>query len=230
LKTGIVAEKSPSELLSASEIGATSLEPSYQALKRKRADDGDGAMRPESGTGDSRKEQEGSLPKIVKRMIVSKYEFLLDMQARDHAQATQPAKEVTSDAPTAPDEAMIPIAQSPPPDVSTSTLRKDLAQLVSFEVSDYMAESGAVLARYDTILCMSLTKWIHVNNGDDGLMRFFRKLHDSLECGGILVIEPQPWTSYKVSRSFFVLFFVFCLFAFLFVCLFVFCLRLYFLI
>ena len=31
--------------------------------------------------------------------------------------------------------------------------------------------------QYDTITCMSVVKWIHLNNGDEGLLKFFRKLY-----------------------------------------------------
>ena len=42
-----------------------------------------------------------------------------------------------------------------------------------------------------------MTKWIHLNHGDAGLLSFFRKVLASLEPGGLFVLEPQPWESYK---------------------------------
>ncbi|KAL3314011.1 hypothetical protein Ciccas_007385 [Cichlidogyrus casuarinus] len=53
---------------------------------------------------------------------------------------------------------------------------------------------------YDTILAFSVTKWIHLNHGDVGLMRFFRRAFNLLKPGGHLVLEPQPKTSYKRTR------------------------------
>ncbi|XP_038717023.1 probable RNA methyltransferase At5g51130 isoform X2 [Tripterygium wilfordii] len=53
---------------------------------------------------------------------------------------------------------------------------------------------------YDTILCLSVAKWIHLNWGDDGLITLFSRVWELLHPGGIFVFEPQPWRSYESNR------------------------------
>ncbi|KAL6065196.1 RNA methyltransferase [Balamuthia mandrillaris] len=50
---------------------------------------------------------------------------------------------------------------------------------------------------YDVIFCLSLTKWIHLNWGDEGIKRFFRKVYNLLNEGGKVVLEPQEWSTYR---------------------------------
>ncbi|KAI3968213.1 hypothetical protein MKX01_018516 [Papaver californicum] len=50
---------------------------------------------------------------------------------------------------------------------------------------------------YDAVTCFSVTKWIHLNWGDEGLITLFQNIWRLRRPGGILVLEPQPWKSYK---------------------------------
>lgn len=47
------------------------------------------------------------------------------------------------------------------------------------------------------VFSMSVTKWVHLNGGDDRLKTMFQKIFDALSESGILVLEPQPWSSYR---------------------------------
>ena len=51
--------------------------------------------------------------------------------------------------------------------------------------------------QYDVILGFSITKWIHLQHGDDGLKKFFKKVYRSLAPEGIFLMEPQAHSTYK---------------------------------
>lgn len=43
----------------------------------------------------------------------------------------------------------------------------------------------------------SISKWIHVNGGDDGLRSFFQRIFSVLKPDGIFILEAQEWETYK---------------------------------
>ena len=50
---------------------------------------------------------------------------------------------------------------------------------------------------FDTITCFSVTKWVHLNGGDEALQALLAKVYGLLAPGGRFVVEPQQWVSYK---------------------------------
>jgi len=48
--------------------------------------------------------------------------------------------------------------------------------------------------RFDVVFCFSITLWIHVNEGDEGLRTFLRTVSSWTTN---LILEPQPWSCYK---------------------------------
>jgi len=51
--------------------------------------------------------------------------------------------------------------------------------------------------KYDVVLLLSTSKWVHLQHGDEGLKQLFRRCKRWLCPGGVLVLEPQPWKAYK---------------------------------
>ena len=47
---------------------------------------------------------------------------------------------------------------------------------------------------------LSVSKWIHLNNGDEGLLAFFRRVFSVLRPGGSFILEPQEWESYHKAK------------------------------
>lgn len=72
---------------------------------------------------------------------------------------------------------------------------------VSFRCADWTSTDIVEdAAGYDVVLAFSVSKWIHLNTLDAGLVAFFRKVHRVLRQGGTFVLEPQPWDSYAKAR------------------------------
>ncbi|KAI5641452.1 bicoid-interacting protein 3 (Bin3) domain-containing protein [Phthorimaea operculella] len=51
--------------------------------------------------------------------------------------------------------------------------------------------------QFDVTFCFSVTMWIHLNNGDEGLKEFLRYIKDVSKT---IIIEPQPWNCYRNAQ------------------------------
>lgn len=54
--------------------------------------------------------------------------------------------------------------------------------------------------RFDVVLCLSVTKWVHFAHGDTGIRNLFKRCMKRLKRGGVFALEPQEWSSYKKKR------------------------------
>jgi 7SK snRNA methylphosphate capping enzyme len=82
-----------------------------------------------------------------------------------------------------------------------SFTRDDIMSAVALESHAEGPPLSASANRFDTVLCMSVAKWIHLNHGDAGLLECFRRMFALLVPGGRLVLEYQPWKSYVKNKA-----------------------------
>ncbi|CAH2988748.1 unnamed protein product [Chilo suppressalis] len=62
-------------------------------------------------------------------------------------------------------------------------------------IQDYLSSHGK--KTFDITFCFSVTMWIHLNNGDKGLLEFLKYLKNNSRT---LIIEPQPWNCYRNAQ------------------------------
>lgn len=76
---------------------------------------------------------------------------------------------------------------------------------IFFIQADYVPDMDVpmttIVPEFDVILALSVTKWIHLNYGDEGLKKVFEKMYMQLREGGLLVLEPQDWPSYRRKKK-----------------------------
>ncbi|KAI0751536.1 Bin3-domain-containing protein [Daedaleopsis nitida] len=72
---------------------------------------------------------------------------------------------------------------------------------VSFRTADWVNNAIPEDADgYDVVVAFSISKWIHLNDGDEGLLRFFQRVYTVLNPGGTFVLEPQEWDTYAKAK------------------------------
>ena len=94
---------------------------------------------------------------------------------------------------------------------------------ILFKTEDICKDDHVLNSSYDVILCLRVTKWIHLNEGDQGIycchtyitaiiyiygsniyiyiisvgiINLFQKLYKLLSEGGVLILQPQQWYVY----------------------------------
>lgn len=89
-------------------------------------------------------------------------------------------------------------AASPP-------IKNNFPKNISFVAANYVLPNDELLAmqkpEYDCVLCLSVTKWVHLNFGDDGVRNMFKRVYLQLRPNGLFVLEPQAFWTYKSKKG-----------------------------
>lgn len=94
------------------------------------------------------------------------------------------------------DPVLIHRAQETHSDSNTTFMSSNIMDEVGRkDVAKYLSSRGKL--KFDVVFCFSVTMWIHLNNGDEGLMEFLRYIKDISQA---IIIEPQPWKCYKNAQ------------------------------
>lgn len=75
---------------------------------------------------------------------------------------------------------------------------------VSFVAANYVLPNDLLSMQkpeYDCILCLSVTKWVHLNFGDEGVKNLFKRVYLQLKSNGIFILEPQHFWTYKSKKA-----------------------------
>ena len=71
---------------------------------------------------------------------------------------------------------------------------------VSF-VKKNVIDFVSATSKFDLVSCLSVTKWIHLTEGDSGLLTLFQIIYNLTLPGGRAIIEYQSWSSYLNNRK-----------------------------
>lgn len=103
------------------------------------------------------------------------------------------------------DESVKIVGKMPEPRKLTDEEKSKFPNNVWFVCTSYVFPDDdmldMVIPEYNTILALSITKWIHLNWGDDGIKRFFKRAYRNLKSGGIFIVEPQEYKAYYRSAK-----------------------------
>eukprot|EP00188_Purpureofilum_apyrenoidigerum_P005914 Plantae.Rhodophyta-Purpureofilum_apyrenoidigerum.ctg830.p1 GENE.Plantae.Rhodophyta-Purpureofilum_apyrenoidigerum.ctg830~~Plantae.Rhodophyta-Purpureofilum_apyrenoidigerum.ctg830.p1 ORF type:complete len:322 (-),score=79.55 Plantae.Rhodophyta-Purpureofilum_apyrenoidigerum.ctg830:540-1505(-) len=84
----------------------------------------------------------------------------------------------------------------PPPDEEKKDDPLFNVRFLTEDFSDVDVES-LTKNSCDVVLLLSVTKWVHLHGGDSSIKRLFARIFAALRPSGILIIEPQPYHTYR---------------------------------
>ncbi|KAM9968587.1 hypothetical protein ACTFIW_007737 [Dictyostelium discoideum] len=87
--------------------------------------------------------------------------------------------------------------------ISDGIISNQFPHNISFYCQNFLYTSKIVDKQnsYDVITALSISKWIQLNWGDEGIKKFLIKTYSLLKDGGIFLFEPQPWKGYGKRKN-----------------------------
>lgn len=76
-----------------------------------------------------------------------------------------------------------------------------LYERLCFRTENFIANLEPVFEKFDVILCLKTAKWIHLNFKDAGIKALFHKAYESLEAGGLFILDTSNWKGYKKRKA-----------------------------
>jgi SAM-dependent methyltransferase len=117
-------------------------------------------------------------------------------QALGPAQTQAPASSPTAVSASAP--AAEPVTAPSTTDATASALAPEAPAAAAAAVAAGATAAGLPAPLFDVAFAFSVTLWIHLHNGDEGLQAFLRRLSSLARH---IIIEPQPWKCYQTCRK-----------------------------
>eukprot|EP00494_Astrolonche_serrata_P023243 UN23501 len=66
----------------------------------------------------------------------------------------------------------------------------NIAKQIAWFHTDFCQDFCLTNEKRDIITCFSVTKWIQLHHGDDGIKKLFQKVKDCLSKNGYFILEP----------------------------------------
>ncbi|KAI1730527.1 bicoid-interacting protein 3 (Bin3) domain-containing protein [Ditylenchus destructor] len=92
-------------------------------------------------------------------------------------------------------------AEAPPSTSKRPTFPDNIIFLCESYVFDTDEQLNKVSEEWDIITAISIVKWVHLNWGDRGLKRFFKRIFRNLTAQGRLIVNFENYDAYRRCRN-----------------------------
>ena len=90
--------------------------------------------------------------------------------------------------------------------LKTQTSEKNdrkLSEIIDFQLQNFInLDQTFKYKKFDVICCFKVTKYVHLNFGDEGIDAMFNNFENLLNDNGVLLLQSQSKKSYQKNKSF----------------------------